>query len=85
MILSRTMPCQKIDIWQPRWKDRTVMIAQYKVGTHNEITFSKTKSMPYTYYISGEEVRKHPLQPNGKLMCYCVPLNKLEVLERNIA
>lgn len=83
MIISKSTPCQKIVLWTPRWRDRTAMIAQYKVGQHNEVTFSKAKSMPDAYYITGEEVRKHPLQPNGKLMCYCVPLDKLELLERS--
>ena len=46
MVLSRLTPCQKIEIWQPRLKDRTVLIAKYKVGAHNEIVFTKTKSMP---------------------------------------
>jgi hypothetical protein len=82
MILSKDTPCQKIDIWQPRWKDRTVMIARFKVGIHNEITFSKTKSMPEKYYVSGEKIRQYPIQPNGKIDCYCVPLDELEVLER---
>lgn len=83
MRLNKLVPCQVINIFQPRWHDRTVMIAAYKVGLHNQITFSKTPSMPETYYISGAEVKKHPLQPNGKLMCYCVPLDKLELLERS--
>ncbi len=82
MKLAYNVPCQKIDIWQPRWKDRTVMIATYKVGTHNEVTFSKTKSMPENYYISGEAVRKFPIETNGTVSCYCVPLDKLELLER---
>lgn len=82
MILERTTPAQKIVIWQPRYKDRTVMLAVYKVGTHNEITFTKAPSLPGSYYISGEEARKYPVQSNGKLSCYCVPLDALEPLER---
>lgn len=82
MILSRTTPAHKIEIWQPRWKDRTVMLAKFKVGTHNEITFTKTKSLPETYYISGEKARTFPLEPNGKILCYCVPIDELEILER---
>lgn len=82
MVLSKDTPCQLIDIWQPRWKDRVVMVAKYKVGMHNCITFSKTKSMPGEYYLSGEEIKKHPLNTNGKLDCYAVPMDKLEKLER---
>jgi hypothetical protein len=82
MKLNRLTPCQRIEIWQPRWKDRTVMIATYKVGTHNEICFTKTKSLPDSYYISGAEIRNYPIESNGKVQCYCVPLDKLELLER---
>lgn len=68
----------KIDIWQPRWKDRKVLIAKYKVGEICEITFSKAPSLPGTYYISGDDVRKYPLETNGKIPCYAVPLDDLE-------
>lgn len=82
MKLSRTTPCQVIDIWQPRWKDRTVLIAKFKVGTHNEIVFSKTPSLPDKYYLSGERIRSYPTNNNGKIECYVVPLDDLEILER---
>lgn len=82
MKLSRLTPCNKIEIWQPRWKDRTVLIAKYKVGTHNEIIFTKTKSMPGSYYLSGKVIQACPTTFNGKLECYAVPMDKLELLER---
>lgn len=82
MILPRDTPCNIIEIWQPRWKDRTVMIAKYKVGTHNLIRFTKTKSMPDDYYLSGGTIRRSPVTTNGKLECYAVPMNELEILER---
>lgn len=82
MVLSRLTPCQKIEIWQPRWKDRKVLIATYKVGTHNEIVFTKTPSMPDTYYVSGEDIRACTKASNTKIECYEVPLSKLEILER---
>ena len=82
MVLSRLTPCQKIEIWQPRWKDRTVLIAKYKVGAHNEIVFTKTKSMPDSYYLSGKDIQSSPLDSNSKIECYAVPMNKLELLER---
>lgn len=82
MILDKSTPVQVIDIWQPRWKDRKVLIAKYKVGTHNVVTFSKTKSMPGEYYISGNDVNKYPIDNNGKLDCYAVPMDSLTKLER---
>lgn len=82
MKLNRLTPAQQIDIWQPRWKDRTVLIAKHKVGTHNEIKFSKAPSLPDTYYLSGKDIQSCPIDTNGKLDCYAVPINKLEILER---
>lgn len=82
MILSKDTSCQVLEIWSPKWKDRTVLLAKFKVGTHNIVKFLKAKSMPGEYYVSGEEARKHPIVNNGKLDCYAVPMDKLEKLER---
>jgi len=82
MQLTKTTACNLIDIWQPRWKDRVVLIATFKVGLHNEVTFSKTKSLPGSYYISGDKVRTFPKETNGTIACYAVPLSELEKLER---
>lgn len=82
MLLGKLTPAQMFDIKQPRWKDKTVLLAKHKVGTHNSIVFSETKSMPGTYYVSGEETRRHPVQSNGSIDCYAVPLSILEPLER---
>lgn len=81
-VLDRQTPANNIEIWQPRWKDRKVLIAKYKVGTHNRIVFTKTKSMPGEYYLSGEAIRRYPLQTNGTLECYAVPMDELQRLER---
>lgn len=82
MSIGRFTPCQLIEIWQPRWKDRKVLIAKHKVGTHNEIVFTKTPSLPEHYYLSGETIRNCTLETNGKIPCYAVPIDELEVLER---
>lgn len=82
MRISRLTAINKIPILQPRWKDRVVLPACYKIGTHNEIVFTKTPSMPGSYYISGAKASKYPKQTNGKLLCYAIPLDELEPLER---
>jgi hypothetical protein len=82
MILDAKTPAQAIDIWQPRWKDRVALVAKYKVGEHNVLTFSRTKSLEGEFYISGADVRKYPIDNNGKLDCYAVPLDALTKLER---
>lgn len=81
--LDRLTPANKIEIWQPRWKDRVVLIAKHKVGTHNDIYFTKAPSMGDNhYYISGEAARQCPTDTNGKIACYAVPLDLLKILER---
>lgn len=80
--LSRDTPANKIEIWQPRWKDRVILIAKHKVGIHNQITFTKTSSLPNTYYLSGEVIRRCATDTNGKLPCYAVPMQELKILER---
>lgn len=82
MQLNRLTSCQLFSIRQPRWKDRTVLLASYKVGTHNEIVFTQAPTLEGKYYISGAVVKVQPLQSNGKIDCYVVPLSILEPLER---
>lgn len=67
-----------IEIWQPRWKDRKVLISVYKVKMGmNYIKFTKTPSLPGTYAISSSEIKQCPVESNGKIDCYAVPLEKL--------
>lgn len=81
MKLPKFTPAQVIDIWQPRWHDRVVLIAKYKVGTHNLIKFTKTPSMTDEYYLDGKTITKYPLETNGKVKCYAVPLDELILFE----
>ena len=81
--VSRLTPCQQIKIWMPRYKDRVVLIAKYKIGTHNEITFTKAKHLAgMVFYMSGTEIASHPLETNGKIPCYAVPIDELYRMER---
>ena len=82
MILKKDTPANKFEIRNPRWKDRTVLLAKYKVGMHNEVIFTHAKSMPGSYYISGSEAKNYPINSNGKIDCYAIPMNALERLER---
>ena len=67
-----------IEIWQPKWKDRTVLIACYKVGDGDVfIRFTKTPSMQGTYVVSNDIVKGSDVVTNGKLRCYAVPLDEL--------
>lgn len=68
-----------IDIWSPRWHDRKVLIAKYKVSDGlNQIRFTKAKSLKgKVYSISGMEIMKYPVETNGTIKCYAVPLEKI--------
>lgn len=83
MVLGRLTPAQLIEIWRPRYKDRKVLIATYKVGTHNSITFTRAKHLlGQQFYASGEKIKSYPTESNGKITCYAVPMEILEPLER---
>ena len=69
-----------IKIWEPRYHDRVVLIAKHKVrnGT-NTIIFTKCKSLKgKTFTMTGEYIRSCPLDSNGKIPCYAVPLREFE-------
>ena len=69
-----------IEIWEPRWKDRQVLISKFKVRDGvNYIKFTKAKCfLGKVFKIEGKEIRKCPLGTNGKISCYEVPLDLLE-------
>ena len=69
-----------ITIWNPRWHDRVVLIAKYKVRDgDNGITFTKAPSLKGKIFkMSGADIRKCPLDTNGKIPCYAVPLDDLQ-------
>jgi len=81
MQLSKGISCQMFSIWQPRWKDRKVLLARHKVGTHNKVIFTKAPTLPGEYYVSGRDVHQCDIETNGKIDCYAVPLSLLEPLE----
>lgn len=69
-----------IEIWQPRYKDRKVLIAKYKiVNGLNQIKFTKAKHLDgHLYQMNGTDIVKYPIEDNGKIACYAVPLDDLE-------
>lgn len=80
--LDRFTQFHAFDIWEPVYSKNAVLLACHRVGTHNKVTFSRSKSMgTEPYYVDGKTVRKCRKESNGRLMCYIVPLDKLEPLE----
>ncbi len=72
------------EIWQPRWHDKKVLLACRDVlkNATNIVRFTRTKSMDNEYTISGEDIVSCPVESNGKLDCYAVPLDKLHKVEK---
>jgi len=65
-----------IEIFAPRWHDRKVLIAKYKVqyGSNN-IEFTKARNLKgRVFTMAGAEIAKYPLSTNGTIPCYEVPL-----------
>ena len=82
MTIPRNTPLSLIEIWSPRYHNRTVLIAKFKLQTHNKIIFTKVPSLKgKEYYMSGADIAKYPLDTNGKVPCYAVDLNDLKPLE----
>jgi hypothetical protein len=88
MQLSRMTVCNQIEIKMPRWKQRIVGVANYRVGTHNAIDITALGKDGHRYYPeplygSGDMIRKCEKQtlPSGVTL-YLVPIGSLEPLER---
>jgi hypothetical protein len=87
MKLTRLTVANKLEILAPRWKDRTVLLADWKIGQHNEINITCVNKdgeryFPQPFYMSGEKIKSYPAQPHSTRKVYTVPINDLETLER---
>ncbi len=75
-------------IWEPRWRDKTVLLADRKITRHNDVHITyKDKNgarlYPNPFYISGLEARKYPIEEmktkkGDYLRVRAIPLSKLE-------
>lgn len=88
MQLSRLQSCSVIEIKSPRWKQRVVGVASFRVKEHNEIRITATGKdgnlyYPEPMYMSGDKIRTYETQvlPSG-VKLYLIPISDLEVLER---
>lgn len=68
-------------IREPRWRDRTVLLADWKLGEDNMVIIDH-RNYPEPFYISGAQARQYPLESkkskNGKeFFVRIVPINDL--------
>ena len=77
-----------IPIRQPRWHDRKILVAKWKVGDHNEVRVNHS-SFKEPLYMSGSKLRTYPVEKqtakNGQpFEVYAVPVADFMTLsERN--
>lgn len=70
-----------IEIWAPRFKDMTVLIAPYHVQPGiNRIVFTKTWR-DKVLLMDGDKIKSYPMQDNGKIGCHAVPVKDFDKAE----
>ena len=71
-----------IEIWQPKYSTKKVLIAKYKVSPgKNTIKFTKAKHLKdMKFEIDSMDIVNCPLESNGTIPCYAVPFDKLKRL-----
>lgn len=83
MVISKLKVLNKIEIWSPRYKDRTVLIAVYKLRGENEIVFTKAPHLAgMSFYLDAKTAQASPVTTNGRIPCYQVDFDKLIPMER---
>jgi hypothetical protein len=92
MIINKPHYCTKLPIWAPRYSsaysdtnERVALLAQYKVLQASPviiIEFTKAKHLEgQRFCIKKDDVLRCPIDSNGKIPCYAVPMSKLESWE----
>lgn len=79
-----------IEVWQPRWKDRRVLIARYKIPAGQDFKIKITQSAAKGIYkVTNDLVCKSPIEQMktraGKfIQMRAVPLDQLERIENGV-
>ena len=70
-----------IPIWYPRYHDGVVLVGKKHVKNGiNKIVFTKAKHlMGKIFELTGEFIRNCPLDSNGKIACYAIPLEEFSL------
>lgn len=87
MIVSKYEPLTKLEIWQPRYHDKKVLLACGKVDNaktkYLKIVFTKAPTMEGDWIIDKTRVKRFKRETNGVIQVYAVPLSELLPLEVN--
>lgn len=74
-------------IWQPRYRDKTVLIAKRTLGEHNLVRFTDAPSLGKdSYYLHIDTIKKYPTESMktrraSSILVHPVPLDELQVYE----
>lgn len=68
-----------IDILAPRWRDRKILLAEWKLGVMNKVVVHN-RSFPEPLYISGRKamqypVELHPTKNGGTFRVRAIPIS----------
>lgn len=71
----------KIIVWEPRWHDRVVLVADYKLAKDNLIQINY-KDFPEPFYLTSERARQFPLEQmktkkGGTIAMRAIPIDEL--------
>jgi hypothetical protein len=92
-IIHKPQTCTRLDVWTPRYHDKkdgkagewVALLAQYKVSSASPIIivdFTKAKHLKgQRYAIKRSDVVSYPLDSNGKIPCYAVPMSAFDTWE----
>lgn len=89
MIIHKPHMVTRLNIWTPRYSDahtdtdeQVALLAQYKVLHASPVfivEFTKAKHLAgQRFAINREKAMTYPLDSNGKIPCYAVPMSAFE-------
>lgn len=83
LILEPHINLATIQVWEPRWHDNICLVAKRKISQHNKIIFTKAKSLKgKEFYLSEKTAQKWPLESNGSILCYAIPMGELKLMKQ---
>lgn len=63
----------RLEIIAPRWHDRTLLLADWKIGKVNQIVV-KHHEYPEPFYATGDELRKFPVEEIKSKAGHMIPM-----------
>lgn len=83
MIADKYTMMTFFDILSPRWHDKKVLLKASKVDkSKNKLLKIKFQKAPEGYWvIEKSKAKRFPIESNGVIQCYVIPLAALEPLQ----